>query len=265
MNPLIHSGLDWQRGNCALSVNVNRVALLRNSRPLDIPNVVDAARWALEAGAHGITLHPRPDERHIRTADVFAIGALLAEWPQAEFNIEGNPFHNLMPLVEEAVRRGVRVHQVTFVPDEEGQATSDHGWNLAQDGERLQPYVEKAKSFGTRVSVFMDPVPSAMPAAAELGANRVELYTEAYARAYGTPNQEEVLSRYAQAAEAALQSGLEVNAGHDLNRENLPDFLRAVPGVREVSIGHALIADCIELGMTAAVQSYVRVIGGAGL
>ena len=265
MNPLIQTGLDWQRGHCALSVNVNRVALLRNSRPLDIPNVVDAARWALEAGAHGITVHPRPDQRHIRSADVLAIGTLLVDWPQAEFNIEGNPFHNLMPLVEEAVRRGVRVHQVTFVPDEEGQATSDHGWSLAQDGERLQPLIAKAKTFGSRVSLFMDPEPSAMPAAAELGANRVELYTEAYALAHGTPSQDEVLGGFAQAADAALRSGLEVNAGHDLNRQNLAEFLRAVPGVREVSIGHALIADCIEMGMAAAVQSYVRVIGSAAL
>jgi pyridoxine 5-phosphate synthase len=239
----------------ALSVNVNRVALLRNSRPLDIPDLVHIATLALEAGADGITVHPRPDERHIRAADVHALHALLPRWPQAEFNIEGNPFHNLMPLV-----RALRPAQCTLVPDSSEQATSDHGWDLRADGERLRPLIDELRALGVRVSLFMDPVAQAMPLARDVGADRVELYTEAYARAHGGPAQAETLRSYAAAALAAQRSGLGVNAGHDLNRANLADFLRAVTDVREVSIGHALIGDAIELGIGEAVRQYQRCI-----
>src|SRR5687767_8450540 len=154
MNPLLTTGLDPQRGTTALSVNLNKVALLRNTRALGIPSVTRAAAIALEAGAHGITVHPRPDERHIRAHDVHELAALLAQWPQAEFNIEGNPFHNLMDFV-----RSVKPHQCTFVPDEANQATSDHGWRFPQDAVRLRPLVDEAKALGVRVSLFMDPDP----------------------------------------------------------------------------------------------------------
>ncbi len=234
-----------------LSVNLNRVALLRNSRPLDIPNVVHAATLALEAGADGITLHPRPDQRHVRPADVHDVAALLRRWPAAEYNLEGNPLHQLMEHVV-----AVRPNQCTFVPDAADAATSDHGWDLERDGERLRPLIAQAHDCGARVSLFMDPIPDAMARARALGADRVELYTEPYARAHGGPQQAECLDRYRVAAEAALRAGLEVNAGHDLNLHNLADFLRVVPGVREVSIGHALIGDALEFGLGQTVRMY---------
>jgi pyridoxine 5-phosphate synthase len=254
MNPLISADAE-RLADTALSVNVNRVALLRNSRPLDIPNLLHIATLALQAGADGITVHPRPDQRHIRPADVHELHALLQRWPQAEFNIEGNPFHNLIPLVHAA-----RPQQCTLVPDEAAQATSDHGWDLRASGAQLRPVIAELKSLGVRVSLFMDPAPDAMRAARELGADRVELYTESFARAYGTAAQAECLALYARAAQAALDAGLGVNAGHDLNRHNLGDFLLAVPGVQEVSIGHALIGDALEFGIAETVRAYKRCI-----
>ena len=254
MNPLV-SGEQGHGALTALSVNLNRVALLRNSRPLDIPNLLHIATLVLQAGADGITVHPRPDERHIRPADVQDLHTLLKAWPQAEFNIEGNPFHNLMPLV-----RTLRPQQCTLVPDATDQATSDHGWDLRADASRLRPLIDELHGLGVRVSLFMDPQPQAMVLARELGADRVELYTEAYARAHRTAAQAASLALYARTATAALQCGLGVNAGHDLNRANLTDFLRAVPGVREVSIGHALIGDAIELGIAQTVREYLRCI-----
>jgi pyridoxine 5-phosphate synthase len=240
----------------ALSVNLNKVALVRNTRHLGIPSVTRAATLCLKAGAHGITVHPRPDERHIRAGDVRELHALLKkDWPRAEFNIEGNPFHNLMDFVRE-----LRPHQVTFVPDAQGQFTSDHGWDLERDGERVRPLVAEAKALGVRVSLFMDAEAHAIPLAKAVGADRVELYTEPYAAAWGTPRQAEQLRRFADAAQAAHAAGLGINAGHDLNRDNLPDFLRAVPGVLEVSIGHALIADALELGYDATVRAYLAAI-----
>jgi pyridoxine 5-phosphate synthase len=242
----------------ALSVNLNKVALVRNTRHLGIPSVERAAMLCLQAGANGITVHPRPDARHIRADDVRVLHRLLEAWPSAEFNIEGNPFHNLMDFVRE-----LRPHQCTFVPDSEGQFTSDHGWNLPADSERLRPVIAEAKALGVRVSLFMDPLPQAMAAAKAIGADRVELYTESYARAWGTARQHEVLRAFTDAARAAAAAGLEVNAGHDLNRDNLGDFLRSVPGVREVSIGHALISDALELGYAATVKAYLACIPAA--
>ena len=253
MNPMMTTGLDDRRRSTALSVNVNKIALLRNQRDLAIPSVVGLATLALGAGAHGITVHPRPDERHVRRHDVSDLGAMLKAWPDAEFNIEGNPFHNLMALVAEA-----RPQQCTFVPDSAEQSTSDHGWDLAADGDRLRVAIAEAHAVGVRVSLFMDADPAAMVAAKAIGADRVELYTEPYAKAWGTPSQGEVLDRFAAAAAAAQEAGLGVNAGHDLNRFNLGDFLTAVPGVLEVSIGHALVADALELGMTATIHAYLR-------
>jgi pyridoxine 5-phosphate synthase len=243
----------------ALSVNLNKVALVRNTRSIGIPSVTRAAVLALEAGADGITVHPRPDGRHVRANDVADLAELLRRWPAAEFNIEGNPFHGLMDYVAQ-----VRPHQCTFVPDETGAFTSDHGWNLPADAQRLAPMVEQARALGVRVSLFMDPLPEAMRLARELGADRVELYTEPYAQSFGTAQQDESLRRYARAAEAALAAGLGVNAGHDLNRANLAPFLAAVPGVDEVSIGHALIADALEYGLGPAVRMYLAEIRKAG-
>ena len=258
MNPLVAPEAQPRAFRTALSVNVNKIALLRNTRHLAIPDVVGLSRQALQAGAQGLTVHPRPDARHIRTQDVHDLAALMRDWPAAEYNIEGNPFHNLMDFV-----RQVRPHQATFVPDGQDQFTSDHGWQLPEDLERLKPLIAESQALGVRVSLFMDPLPEMMAAARASGADRVELYTEAYASAFGTAQQAEVLARYTAAANAALAVGLEVNAGHDLSRDNLTEFLRAVPGVVEVSIGHALIADALELGIAETVRDYQRCIQNA--
>lgn len=247
----------------ALSVNVNKVALLRNTRHLGIPDVVRAARLCLEAGANGITVHPRPDERHIRSADVFEIAAMMKDWPDREFNIEGNPFQNLMGFVHDLSARGLPLHQCTFVPDSEDQFTSDHGWVFPDDAERLMPLIEQVHARGVRVSLFMDPVPGAMAAVKAAGADRVEFYTESYASARATAQRGEALSRFTQSALAATAVGLGLNAGHDLNQDNLTEFLKAVPGVLEVSIGHALVADALELGYGATVKDYLRCIDEA--
>jgi len=248
----------------ALSVNLNKVALVRNTRHLGIPSVVRAASLCLQAGARGITIHPRPDERHIRLHDVFELAALMQAWPDREFNIEGNPFQNLMGIAAEVHARGLPLHQLTFVPDSEGQFTSDHGWRFPADAERLQPVVAQAKALGARVSLFMDADVAAMSEAKAVGADRVELYTEPYAAAWNAQTDRAAqLRRFAAAAQAALDAGLGVNAGHDLNRDNLTEFLRTVPGVREVSIGHALIGDALELGYAATVADYKRCIDQA--
>jgi pyridoxine 5-phosphate synthase len=262
MNPLVapEATGGHRRAGTALSVNVNKVALLRNARHLGIPSVLRAATLCLQAGADGITVHPRPDERHIRGHDVHELAALLREWPEAEYNIEGNPFHNLMGFI-----RTVRPQQATFVPDSEGQFTSDHGWDLlgprAADAERLRPLIDECHALGVRVSLFMDPLPEAMVAARAVGADRVELYTEPFAAAFAEPGQPRLsaeLGRFAEAAVAAQAAGLGVNAGHDLNRDNLGPFLRALPGVLEVSIGHALVADALEFGLAETVSRYRR-------
>ena len=247
----------------ALSVNLNKVALVRNTRHLGIPSVTRAATLCLQAGAAGITVHPRPDERHIRRQDVVDLAQLMQAWPDREFNIEGNPFHNLMDVAREIRALGLPLHQLTFVPDSEGQFTSDHGWSFPQDAGRLQAAVAEARALGARVSLFMDAEPAQMAGAKAAGADRVELYTEPYAAAWPTPQRAGQLERFRAAAQAALDAGLGLNAGHDLNRDNLTDFLRTVPGVQEVSIGHALIADALELGYAATVTDYRRCIAEA--
>ncbi len=239
----------------SLSVNVNLVAQVRNRRNLPYPSVARAAEICLQAGAAGITVHPRPDERHIRAHDVHDLAALMTRWPGREFNIEGNPFQNLMAFV-----RAVKPHQCTFVPDSESQPTSDHGWNLTSDADKLRPLIDEAHALGVRVSLFMDADPAAMAQAKAVGADRVELYTEPFAAAWGTPQQGAQLARFAMAAQAALDAGLGVNAGHDLNRDNLAAFVKHVPGVQEVSIGHALMSDALELGYSATVKDYLRCI-----
>ena len=234
-----------------LSVNLNKVALLRNARPLGIPSVTGCAIIAIEAGAHGITVHPRPDQRHIRADDVRDLAQLLAGRKHIEFNIEGNPFHGLVDIAKR-----VKPHQCTLVPDDPNQFTSDHGWDLQRDGARVKPIIAEMKALGICVSLFMDAEPRNMVLAKAAGADCIELYTEPYAQAHGTPMQASVLAMFSSAALAAQHAGLEVNAGHDLNLHNLRDFLAAVPHVKEVSIGHALIGDALEMGYGDTVRAY---------
>jgi pyridoxine 5-phosphate synthase len=241
-----------------LSVNLNKVALVRNTRHLGIPSVTRAATLCLQAGAHGITVHPRPDERHIRAEDVADLSELMKAWPDREYNIEGNPLQNLMGFV-----RQFKPHQATFVPDGESQFTSDHGWNPATDTDILRSLIAETKALGVRVSLFMDAEPSHMAWAKSVGADRIELYTEPFAAAWSTSLQSTQLDRFAKAAQTALDVGLGINAGHDLNLDNLGAFVRQVPGVQEVSIGHALIADALELGYAQTVAAYLRCIEAA--
>jgi pyridoxine 5-phosphate synthase len=237
-----------------LSVNINKVATLRNTRSTGIPNVLHAARLCLDAGADGITIHPRPDQRHIRPPDVHELAGLLKKYPQAEFNIEGNPFHEYMYFA-----RDVRPAQCTLVPDETAALTSDHGWDLQRDGERLRSIIKTLQSQGCRVSLFIDPDPSAVEAAAKLGAERVELYTAPYAQAFEQNEADAGVAPYVAAASRARELGVHVNAGHDLSLRNLAFFLRHVPDVAEVSIGHALIADALEFGLGATVGQYLDI------
>jgi pyridoxine 5-phosphate synthase len=239
----------------ALSININKVALLRNSRRLGLPSVTTAALMCLEAGADGITVHPRPDERHIRRDDVDDLVVLMKSWPNAEFNIEGNPLHNLMDIVRKA-----RPHQATFVPDSVEQSTSDHGWDIASQRDRLVPLIKQCHEWRVRVSLFMDPDASQMQLAKDVGADRVELYTESWAAAFGTPRQLAVAAQFRSAAIAAHAAGLKINAGHDLSLQNLTTFLKEVPHVDEVSIGHAFIGDSLEFGYAKTVELYQHAI-----
>ncbi|HTJ57038.1 MAG TPA: pyridoxine 5'-phosphate synthase [Devosiaceae bacterium] len=243
----------------ALSVNLNAVAQLRNRRNLPWPSVTGIGRLVLEAGADGITIHPRPDERHIRRSDVFELERLIrTEFPQAEYNIEGYPSEEFLQLVEEA-----RPDQVTFVPDDPAQATSDHGWDIAANRELLERAIDVMKALGIRVSLFIDADPALPAEALAVGADRVELYTGPYGATYGTttgPDELNKLSETARAARAAGK-GLGLNAGHDLTLANLPAFQQAVLGVDEVSIGHAITADALLMGFPEAVRLYRAVLG----
>ncbi len=246
-----------------LSVNVNKVAVLRNSRGGQAPDVVRAARTCLDAGAHGITVHPRPDARHIRADDVLALAALCREYG-VEFNLEGNPF---APPREgypgfHALCAQALPAQATLVPDGDGQLTSDHGFDFAADGARLRPHVAALKALGCRVSVFVDAGDPDVAQAAAVGADRVELYTGPYAEAFaaGAPDAAAACAESARLAQAA---GLGVNAGHDLSQANLGAFLAAVPGVLEVSIGHAVIDEALYAGLDATVRAYLRILAAA--
>ncbi len=244
-----------------LSVNVNKIALLRNARSLELnlPDVCEAARVIVRAGAYGITVHPRPDERHIRYDDAYRISEMLrSEFAGTEYNIEGNPFTGrYMEIVSE-----LRPDQATLVPDEVGANTSDHGWDLNNENQaRLKPVIEKLKKLGIRVSIFMDAAAENMKAAGEVGADRIELYTEPYAAAFRkNENLEATIEKYARAAQAAVDAGLGVNAGHDLNLKNLGRFIKQVTGVLEVSIGHALVAEALYAGLEAVVKEYLRIL-----
>lgn len=234
-----------------LSVNLNKVALVRNTRNLEIPSVTKAAKICIEAGAHGITVHPRPDQRHIRPGDVYDLAKMLT----VEFNIEGNPFQP--PFMD--IVREVKPKQCTLVPDTPDTFTSDHGWDLATDASRLVPIVDELKKLGIRVSLFMDADSPDLQKAKDLGADRVELYTEPYAAAFEKGDVEAVFQKYVTAAQIAQNCGLGVNAGHDLNLENLGKFC-SIPNVLEVSIGHALIADALEMGLSSAVKAYLQIL-----
>lgn len=239
-----------------LSVNLNKVATLRNTRTTGIPSLTRAARLCLDAGAHGLTVHPRPDQRHVRPDDVTALAEVLRAYPHAELNIEGNPFHGLVEHCE-----AVRPTQATLVPDDPSAFTSNQGWDLAAHAERLAPIVERLHALGCRVSLFMDAHPSLMERAREIGADRVELYTEPYAAAFagGVPAADAV-APFVEAAKRARAAGLGLNAGHDLNLQNLPAFVSAVPALLEVSIGHALVADALELGLPETVRRYLNAL-----
>jgi len=237
-----------------LSVNLNKVALLRNSRNIGIPSVIRAAEQSVTAGAHGITVHPRPDQRHIRTSDVYELANHLERLADIEFNIEGNPFPEFLEMV-----RRVKPAQCTLVPDGPEAVTSDHGWNLDEEGARLERIIVELRDLGARVSLFMDVDSNQWKIARQIGADRVELYTQPYADAYAHNQSEAVLLKYRAAAAAAQSAGLGINAGHDLNLQNLGPFCQ-IPGILEVSIGHALVADALEIGFTNAVRAYLQVL-----
>lgn len=241
-----------------LSVNINKVATLRNSRGGNIPSVVDAARVCLEAEAPGITVHPRADQRHITPADVRELAEMLAPYRQkVEFNIEGDPRPDLLALVHE-----VRPHQCTLVPVRPGEITSEAGWPADSPVDTLRGQVTALRDAGVRVSMFVDPTPEAVRWAADLGADRVELYTEPYARTFASTGADlqACLDRYARASALAAELGLGVNAGHDLDLENLPDFVHAMPRLDEVSIGHAIISYALYVGLRQAVREYLEAV-----
>ena len=240
-----------------LSVNLNKVALLRNQRDVGYPSVLEAARMVVAAGAHGLTVHPRPDERHIRRSDVPALKALtVSKLPDGiELNVEGYPSDDFIKLIQD-----VKPEQVTLVPDAPDQRTSDHGWDLVAQKSLLRDVITELKRSGARVGLFMDPEPGEMAKAAGAGADRVELYTGPYAEAFDSGDAALLLQRYADAASAAVEVGLGVNAGHDLSLDNLPSFKRALPMLAEVSIGHAITADALRMGFPAAVEAYLRAL-----
>ena len=252
-----------------LSVNLNKIAVLRNSRGGDAPDIMRAARVCLDSGAHGITVHPRPDARHVRTDDVLALVDVTREYG-VEFNLEGNPFAPPRPGYPgfAALCARARPAQATLVPDGDGQLTSDHGFDFVRDREALSAHVAALKALGCRVSLFADALDdddaaeAAMSAAARTGADRIELYTGPYAEAYAAGRPQDALPAFATTARAAKRAGLGVNAGHDLSQDNLGAFLAAVPNVLEVSIGHALIGEALYAGLDATVKAYLAVLRG---
>jgi pyridoxine 5-phosphate synthase len=239
-----------------LSVNLNKIALLRNSRGSRNPSPLVAAVTCLDSGAHGLTLHWRADGRHARAEDVRALRQLCAE-RGAEFNLEGDDREELVALAEE-----LRVTQFTLVPVRPGEITSDHGWDLPRQHDVVAPIVARLKGRGIRVALFIDANADAVPAAAATGAHRIEIYTEPYASAWGTPRLEHELERVQRTARAAAAHGMSVNAGHDLDLRNVPRLAREAPEIVEASIGHALVCDALYVGLAEAVHRYVRACRG---
>ena len=235
-----------------LSVNINKIATLRNSRGGDNPNLVQVAKDCERFGAEGITVHPRPDERHIRYQDVQDLSKIIT----TEFNIEGNPKEDKFVALVLAVKPA----QVTLVPDTLGQLTSDHGWDTITEQAYLKNVIAKFKSAGIRVSIFVDPDEKMVKAAATTGTDRIELYTEMYAKQFATGNKEAAIAPYITAAALANQLGMGINAGHDLDRFNLPYLIQQIPSIDEVSIGHALISDALYLGLENTIQLYNRAL-----
>ncbi|HEY0707362.1 MAG TPA: pyridoxine 5'-phosphate synthase [Polyangia bacterium] len=246
------------------SVNLNKFALLRNARGGALPDVEAIARRCIAGGVHGLTVHPRPDERHARADDVRMLKRLVADQPRVELNVEGYPAEAYLALVEET-----RPHQATLVPDAPEQLTSDHGWDAKRDGARLVPILARLRAAQVRSSLFLDPDLEQVEAAARTGADRIELYTESWARAFGTPSANQVLDRFAAAARRATALGLGVNAGHDLNLQNLGPFLAAVPEVLEVSIGHAFICEAFDHTLEGTIDRSLAILaaqaGGSSL
>jgi pyridoxine 5-phosphate synthase len=235
-----------------LSVNVNKIATLRNARGGDSPSVVHAARTCIDAGCHGITVHPRPDGRHVRHQDVYDLADMLT----VEFNIEGYPAPEFLDLVLE-----VKPDQCTLVPDPPGVLTSNAGWDLRGDRPELRAAIRRLQDAGVRVSIFLEADPTMVDRAKEIGADRIELYTESYARDFGTPNQGATFAPFVAAATRAAEFGLGLNAGHDLDQRNLAFFASNIPGLLEVSIGHALISEALYDGLDATVRTYLRALG----
>ncbi len=245
----------------ALSINLNKISLLRNSREGNYPNIVKHAKVCIEHGADGITVHPRPDQRHIRPKDVRDLAELVRPQPNLEFNVEGNPFASaladypgFLELVEET-----NPDQCTLVPDTDSQLTSDHGFDLHSSGEALYPIIQRLKNQGMRVSLFMDPDLEQIDLAAKVGADRIELYTGPYAASWGTDSLETIFQQHLKAAQLATSLGMGVNAGHDLNLDNLAKF-SSIPNLLEVSIGHAFIVDSLSMGMASTVQAYKKLL-----
>lgn len=244
----------------ALSVNVNKIAVLRNSRGGDEPSVLKAAQTAIAAGAHGITVHPRPDQRHITPEDVLALAPLCRQ-SGVEYNIEGNPFapaRGSYPGLMELIRQA-RPTQATLVPDSDGQLTSDHGFDLRQDADRLRPYIRQLSDLGVRISVFMDAGSPDLALAKQLGIARIELYTGPFAEQFAQGDATPALALCRQSALQAQELGIGVNAGHDLSQDNLGLFLASVPNVLEVSIGHALIGEALYDGLDTTVKRYLAI------
>jgi pyridoxine 5-phosphate synthase len=238
-----------------LSVNVNKIALLRNSRGSNVPNVLQFSLDCLKCGADGITIHPRPDQRHIRYSDAYELKAALTPLG-VELNIEGYPDERFLQMVLE-----VRPAQATLVPDKPGQLTSDHGWNCIGEQVFLREVVARLKAAGIRVSLFLDPDLAQVAAAAATGCDRIELYTQAYAESYPTAERDQVFAAYAATAVGAEKASLGINAGHDLSQENLAYLVQHIPGLEEVSIGHALIAEMLYQGMENTIHGYLKCLG----
>ena len=236
-----------------LSVNVNKIALLRNSRGRDFPNVITFAKKFIDLGVHGITVHPRQDERHITVKDAYELAEFLKDFPEVEYNIEGYPSKDFMKIIADT-----KPDQCTLVPDGVNQVTSDHGWDIEKHQKQITLLATEIRQYGVRSAVFLDPEIKQVKLVAETGVDRIELYTEEFASSFGNDNQQLVLKKYKKASRTAQSLGLGVNAGHDLDSHNLSTFLK-IPNILEVSIGHVLTIECIEQGMSNVVKKYLTI------